>query len=91
MFFLIRLLFCFSILILFINFFKFAKLRIKTFKFSKLSQNLLYSLVIYSLSFSLSTYVSDRKIIPSYPIVFALTASLIRDKKLDNSNIKEIL
>jgi len=90
-FFLIRLLFCSSILILFINFFKFVKLRIKTFKFSKLSQNLLYSLVIYSLSFSLSTYVSDRKLIPSYPIVFALTASLIRDKNLENRNIKRDL
>ena len=75
-------------IILFVNLFKYTKLRIIKFKFSKLSQNLLYSLVIYSLSFSLSTYVSDRKIIPSYPIVFALTASLIRDKNLDNSNIK---
>ena len=87
-YFIIRLLFCFSMIILFVNLFKYTKLRIIKFKFSKLSQNLLYSLVIYSLSFSLSTYVSDRKIIPSYPIVFALTASLIRDKKLDNSNIK---
>lgn len=79
-YFVIRLLFCFLILILFFNIFKFTKLKIKKVKFSKLSNNLLYSLIIFSMSFSLSHYVSDRKIIPSYPIVLALTASIIRDK-----------
>ncbi len=82
-YFVIRLMFCFLIVGLFLNIFKFSNFKIKKYRFSKLSHNLLYSLVIFSLSFSLSHYVSDRKIIPSYPIVFALTASLIKDKNLE--------
>ena len=93
LYFVIRLLFCFLVLILFFNIFKFNKLKIKKVKFSKLSNNLFYSLVIFSLSFSLSHYVSDRKIIPSYPIILALTASLIKDqnsvKNIDFSKEKK--
>ena len=77
----IRLLFCMTFIIMFINLFSFKNLKIKRFKLSQLSKNLLYSLVMFSMLFSLSNYNSDRKILPSYPLVIALTASLLKDKK----------
>ena len=77
----IRLLFCTSFIIMFISLFRFKNFKVQIFKLSQLSKNLLYSLIIFSMLFSLSNYNSGRKILPSYPIIIALTASLLKDKR----------
>tara|TARA_Y100000589_G_scaffold326069_1_gene365162 strand:- start:885 stop:2018 length:1134 start_codon:yes stop_codon:yes gene_type:complete len=86
-YYLIRLLFCVSFIVMFINLFKLKNFKVQRFKLSQLSKNLLYSLVIFSMLFSLSNYNSGRKIIPSYPIIIALTASLLKDKKENSLSI----
>ena len=60
-------------------------------EFSVLTKNLIYCLIMVSLLFCLSSYNSDRKLIPTYPIVLAIISSLINDRYKSRTKIIENL
>jgi len=76
--------------ILFLSF-KVKNMMLRKIEFSQLTNNLLYCLVIISFLFSLSNYNNDRKIIPTYPLAFALIASIINDRNKLKTNFSEDL
>ena len=86
-FFLVRLLFSILIFLILFGLYKLKGFKIQKFKFSQLTKNLSYCLIMMLMIFSLGNYISDRKIIPTYPICIALIASLRKDRiRSANSN-----
>ncbi|MBO8206809.1 hypothetical protein HA149_07025 [Prochlorococcus marinus XMU1406] len=76
----IRLIFVILISFIFFNLFNIKDFKISKFPYSPLTKNLLFCLIMVLMLFGLGNYNSDRKIIPTFPICFALICSLKNDK-----------
>ena len=87
----IRLFFFILIATMFFLCFKINNMKLVKVEFSVLTKNLIYCLIMVSLLFCLSSYISDRKIIPTYPIVLAIISSLINDRNKVRTKIIENL
>ncbi len=85
----IRLFFFILIATMFFLCFKFNHMKLMKVEFSGLTKNLIYCLFMVSVLFCLSSYNSDRKIIPTYPIVLATISSLINDRNKAKTKIIE--
>jgi len=85
----IRLFFFILIATMFFLCFKFNNMKLMKVEFSGLTKNLIYCLFMVSVLFCLSSYNSDRKIIPTYPIVLATISSLINDRNKAKTKIIE--
>ena len=81
----IRLFFFILIATMFFLCFKINNMQLMKIQFSTLTKNLIYCLFVFSLLFCISSYSSDRKIIPTYPIVLAIISSLINDRNKVNT------
>lgn len=86
-----RILFFLLIATIFFLSFKFENMKIQKINFSQLTNNLFYCLVIITFLFSLSNYNNDRKIIPTYPLAFALIGSIVNDRNKSKNNFSENL